>query len=188
MPSAENHCTSTTDQHALGQKWALIYSHWRASGPPQQVFNNLWLLVGLLWTRRAKENWCHSSLYNIPCLRRQFATHGIPDEVISNNGPPFQSQQFEAFARKWMFGHRTTSPYHSQANGLVERAVKTAKSLLRTAIKAGEHPWLAILTYRNTPTQGMDTSPVQRLRSRRTKNLVADGWEALGASSYTVNR
>ena len=105
-------------------------------------------------------------------LRRQFATHGIPDEVISDNGPPFQSQQFEAFARKWMFRHRTTSPYHSQANGLVESAVKTAKSLLRTAIKAGEDPWLAILTYRNTPTQGMDTSPVQRLMSRRTKTLL----------------
>ena len=68
-----------------------------------------------------------------------------------------------------MFRHRTTSPYHSQANFLVESAVKTAKSLLRTANKAGEDPWLAILTYRNTPTQGMDTSPVQRLMSRRTK-------------------
>ena len=71
-----------------------------------------------------------------------------------------------------MFRHRTTSPYHSQANCLVESAVKTAKSLLRTAIKAGEDPWLAILTYRNTPTQGMETSPVQRLMSRQTKTLL----------------
>ena len=71
-----------------------------------------------------------------------------------------------------MFRHRTTCPYHSQANELVENAVKTAKSLLRTAIKAGEDPWLAILTSRNTPTRGLDTSPVQRLMSRRTETLL----------------
>ena len=41
--------------------------HWfiLTGGPPQQVFNNRWLLVELLWTRRAKENWCHSS-YAMP--------------------------------------------------------------------------------------------------------------------------
>ena len=32
--------------------------------------------------------------------------------------------------------------------------------------------YLALLDYRNTRTQGLDTSPVQRLMSRRTKTLL----------------
>lgn len=31
---------------------------------------------------------------------------------------------------------------------------------------------MAILDYRNTPTQGMDSSPAQRLMNRRTKTLL----------------
>ena len=33
---------------------------------------------------------------------------------------------------------------------------------------------MAILDYRNTPTQGIDSSPVQRLMNRRTKTLFAN--------------
>ena len=32
--------------------------------------------------------------------------------------------------------------------------------------------YLALLAYRNTPTQGWDTSPAKRLMSRRTKTLL----------------
>ena len=71
-----------------------------------------------------------------------------------------------------MFRHTTTSPYHPQSNGLAESTVKTAKKILRTAIANGEDAWLAILAHRNTPTQGMATSPAQRLLSRRTKTLL----------------
>ena len=50
--------------------------------------------------------------------------------------------------------------------------MKTAKRILRKSIKAGTDPGLAILDYRNTPTQGMISSPAQRLMSRRTKTLL----------------
>ena len=108
----------------------------------------------------------------VRCLRRHFATHGIPDIVVSDNGPQFASDVFRQFAKKWMFKHVTTSPYHPQANGMAESAVKVAKVLLRTALASGEDPWLSILTYRNTPTPGMNTSPAQRLMSRPTKTLL----------------
>ena len=42
----------------------------------------------------------------------------------------------------------------------------------RKALDAKEEPYLAILDYRNTPTEGMDTSPAQRLMNRRTKTLL----------------
>lgn len=47
-----------------------------------------------------------------------------------------------------------------------------AKSLITKAKKARKDPYLAILAYRNTPSQNMDSSPAQRLFSRRTKTLL----------------
>jgi hypothetical protein len=46
------------------------------------------------------------------------------------------------------------------------------KNLIRKALDAGTDPYLAILDYRNTPTQGMESSPVQRLMNRRTRTLL----------------
>lgn len=44
--------------------------------------------------------------------------------------------------------------------------------VLKKSIRAGTDPYLTILDYRNTPTQGMTTSPEQRLMSRRAKTLL----------------
>ena len=107
----------------------------------------------------------------IRCLRRHFSTHGIPDELVTDNDPQFTADEFKTFSTSWMFRHTTTSPYHPQSNGLAESTVKTAKKILRTAIANGEDAWLAILAHRNTPTQGMATSPAQQLLSRSTTLL-----------------
>lgn len=37
---------------------------------------------------------------------------------------------------------------------------------------AGQDPYLAIQDHRNTPSQGLHTSPAQRLLSRRTRTLL----------------
>ena len=57
-------------------------------------------------------------------------------------------------------------------NVMAESAVKTVKRVIKKANKDGTHPWLAILDYRNTPPEGMNSSPAQRLLSRRTKTLL----------------
>ena len=56
-----------------------------------------------------------TSVKVIQCLRRQFSRHGIPDTVITDNGPQFSSDAFSQFSSKWMFCHITTSPYHAQS-------------------------------------------------------------------------
>ena len=65
--------------------------------------------------------------------------------------------------------HVTSSPAYPQSNGKVEAAVNSAKSVMRKSRKARTDPYLALLEYRNTPSQGLGTSPVQRLMSRRTR-------------------
>ena len=105
-------------------------------------------------------------------LKNHFARYGCPERVISDNGPQFSSEEFAQFANQWDFVHRTSSPGNSKANGKAESAVKTAKGLLRKAIDASTDPYLAFLDYRNTPTQGMESSPAQRLLNRRTRTLL----------------
>ena len=105
-------------------------------------------------------------------LKNHFARYGCPDRVISDNGPQFAAEEFATFAGAWDFEHRTSSPGNSKANGKAESAVKTAKMLIRKALEARTDPYLAKLDYRNTPTQGMESSPVQRLMNRRTRTLV----------------
>ena len=104
-------------------------------------------------------------------LKSHFTQYGIPDQVISDIGPQFASKEFADFAEKWDFEHLTSSPGNNKANGKAESGVKTAKHL-RKSIKAGKDPYLAILDHRNTPTQGMVSSPSQHLMSRRTKTLL----------------
>jgi len=105
-------------------------------------------------------------------LKSHFARYGIPDQVISDNGPQFTSDEFADFSRTWDFEHLISSPGNSKANGKAESGVKTVKRILKKSIRAGTDPYLAILDYRNTPTQGMMTSPAQRLMSQRTKTLL----------------
>ena len=108
----------------------------------------------------------------ILCLKRHFARHGRPDIVVSDNGPQFSSTEFSDFAAEWEFEHSTSSPYHSQSNGKAESAVKIAKSLFKKAIVSKTDIWKALLDWRNTPTVDMQSSPVQRLMSRRTRHSL----------------
>ncbi|XP_077978977.1 uncharacterized protein LOC144434400 [Glandiceps talaboti] len=57
--------------------------------------------------------------------KKWFATHGIPDIVTGDNGPPFSSTEYSHFADKYGFTckHDPISPKHSHANGLIEKAV-----------------------------------------------------------------
>ena len=116
--------------------------------------------------------WSTDTAAVVKCLKRHFARYGTPDEVITDNGPQFTSTGFSAFADTWMFHHKTTSPYRPQANGMVESAVKTAKMLIRMAEHSGGDVWMAMLDFRNTPSQGMATSPAQRMFNRRTQTSV----------------
>ncbi|XP_052233211.1 uncharacterized protein K02A2.6-like [Dreissena polymorpha] len=108
----------------------------------------------------------------INCLKGHFSIHGIPDTLISDNGPQLCSVEFSKFSQQWKFDHVTSSPYHSHSNGKAESAVKIAKGLNKRVTKSNMDNSKAILDWRNTPTEGMDSSPTQRLMSRRTRNTL----------------
>ena len=95
----------------------------------------------------------------IQFLKEQFSRHGIPDCLVTDNGSQIVSQEFIQFATDWEFKHVTSSPRYPKSNGKAEAAVKIAKNLFKKAIKDGRDPWSVLLDYRNTPTEGMKSSP-----------------------------
>ena len=72
-----------------------------------------------------------SSSTVIQALKTIYARHGVPDEVRSDNGPQYHSEEFAQFAKEWGFKHTTSSPRYPQASGEVERAVRTVKGILK---------------------------------------------------------
>ena len=103
----------------------------------------------------------------IRAMNRQFALHGIPDELVTDNGPQFESHEYSRFAREYGFTIVKSSPYYSRGYGKAESA---AKNILKKFRK--EDPYLALLAYRDTPQQGYNYSPAQRLMSRRLKFIM----------------
>ena len=118
----------------------------------------------------------------ISAAKGVFSRHGIPDEFRSDNGPQFDSEEFEQFAKQYGFEHKTSSPYYPQGNALAERTVQTVKNLL----KKSKDPHMALLAYRSTPLPWCGLSPSQLLMGRTTKcslpqtrNQLAPKWSYL---------
>ena len=96
-----------------------------------------------------------SARATLPKLDRIFATHGIPEVIRSDNGPPFQSKEFADYATYMGFIHRRVTPLWPEANGEVENFMKPLKKICRTAQLEGR-PWKKELytflrNYRATP-------------------------------------
>ncbi|UYV76924.1 K02A2.6-like [Cordylochernes scorpioides] len=92
-------------------------------------------------------------------LRETFARFGIPETMMSDNGPPFRSEIMTDFCIRWGIKQLFSSPHLHRSNGLAER---------NTLIKCRDErsdPYLAILAYRNTPKNDLP-SPAQLCLSR----------------------
>ena len=59
-----------------------------------------------------------------------FSIEGYPDEIVSDNGPPFQSKEFAKFLSGLGIKHTTSSPGYPHSNGFIERHIQTVKTML----------------------------------------------------------
>ena len=102
-------------------------------------------------------------------LKSIMARHGVPETLVSDNGPQFSSKEFVLFAKDYGFSHITSSPGHASGNGEVERAVRTIKELLYAA----KDPYSALLNYRSTPLAN-GYSPAELLMSRKIRTKLPE--------------
>ena len=70
-----------------------------------------------------------SSSSIITDLKSVFARYGMPEIMISDNGPQYVSWEMKQFARQYGFN----LIHYLQSNGQAERAVQTVMKLLKQA-------------------------------------------------------
>ena len=108
----------------------------------------------------------------IDAMRSQFARHGSPEVLVSDNGPQFACREFRTFTQLWDIEHVTSSPRYPQSNGQAERAIGTVKNLMKKALEDGSDVQLALQSFRNTVREGYSASPAQLLFSRRCRTSL----------------
>ncbi|KAL4008088.1 hypothetical protein ACER0C_001940 [Sarotherodon galilaeus] len=137
---------------------------------PHSVPERPWQKIGFIEVEWLKSDTRSATV--ITHLKSQFARHGIPETVISDNGPQFSSHEFQDFAKEWEFCHNTMSPHHAQSNGMAERGVQTVKLLLKKAKAEGNDPYLSLMNLRSTPLEDIGASPAQLLMGRRIRTRL----------------
>ena len=117
-----------------------------------------------------------TSLCTIKALMQIFSTHGLPERVVSDNGPQFCSQEFKNFLDVNGIHHTFSAPYHPATNGEAERFVQTFKHNMKCRqansanISTCIHKFL--LAYRTTPHTTTGISPSNLLMGRRIRSKL----------------
>ncbi|XP_037930064.1 uncharacterized protein K02A2.6-like [Teleopsis dalmanni] len=107
-------------------------------------------------------------------MREIFATHGIPDTIVSDNRRTFVSEEFEKYLKLSGIKHIRTAPYHPSSNGQAERFVQTIKNHLKKMQSSDINKNLAniLLHLRTTPNANSNSSPAEILMGRKLKTLL----------------
>ena len=96
-----------------------------------------------------------TSTHTITILRQMFSAYGLPQQLITDNGPQFSSSEFTTFCAANGIKHVRTSPYHPSSNGLAEQFVQSFKIAMKKSDKDGlslsHHLAIFLLSYRTTP-------------------------------------
>src|SRR5262249_11983552 len=70
-----------------------------------------------------------------------FADVGFPKIIQSDNGSEFVNALITNVTKAVGIDHRLVTPYHPQANGLVERNVQTAIAAIRKQLRGAKQEW-----------------------------------------------
>ena len=102
-------------------------------------------------------------------LKSVFSDFGIPEVIISDNGPCYKSEEFHKFCARFDILYQTGASYNHQANSITEHAIQTIKHLMP---KNQNDTWLALLILKLTPISGIDRSPAEHLCNRRFRTNI----------------
>ena len=119
-----------------GQPWSRIHVDY--AGP---LYGKMYLIIidaHSKWLEVHITSGCTTAT-TIDKLQLSFSISGLPQVLVSDNGPPFSSSEFQDFMKQNRINHVNTVPYHPASNGLAEHAVKTFKSALKKLLVHFSH-------------------------------------------------
>jgi transposase InsO family protein len=112
----------------------------------------------------------------ITAMEGIFRTHGHPQSIRTDNGPPFASKEFESFLQHLGIEHKKGIPYWPQSNGEVERCSQTILKAIRIANLEGTSWKIALenflFQYRTTPHSTTGLSPDKLLMGRTLRDKL----------------
>ena len=100
-----------------------------------------------------------------------FSRVGIPTEILSDQGTQFTSNLMKEVSRLLSIKQLTTTPYHPQCNGLVERFNGTLKTMLKRMCAEKPKDWdryidALLFAYREAPQESIGFAPFEMLYGR----------------------
>ncbi|KAK3742123.1 hypothetical protein QZH41_004761 [Actinostola sp. cb2023] len=154
-----------------GQPWSRL--HIEYAGP---YMGGMFLIVVDSYSKWLEVHLMKSttSTATIEKLRERFATHGLPETVVSDNGTNFTSAEFAEFMKKNGIKHIRVAPYHQASNGQAERAVRIFKEGFAKMKSGSVQTKLSrfLLSYRTTPQTTTGVPPSQLLMKRKPRVLL----------------
>ncbi len=112
----------------------------------------------------------------IPKLDKIFAVHGIPAIARSDNGPPFNGEDYSRYLQALGIKVEWSTPKWPQGNALVEQFMQPLGKALNTA-KLDGRPWRQelqrfLLYYRTTPHSTTGVPPAELMFKRTVRGKL----------------
>jgi len=109
-----------------------------------------------------------TSATTIEALRSMFATHGLPEVLVTDNGTQFTSGEFQTFLERNGIRHLRSAPYHPATNGQAERAVQLFKQNMEKNTEGSINTRVSrfLFNYRRTPHTTTGVPPAELLLGR----------------------
>ena len=93
-------------------------------------------------------------------LKSIFAEYGIPEILVSDNGPQYSSHDFTAFCNQWGINHVTSSPRYPRVMDVLKEWYRRSKPFSRKQKhRAKTHIWLGCHTGSPQLTQNCQLQP-----------------------------
>ena len=177
-------CTGCQDtQHAPPKaplhQWELPALPWQRihvdfAGPFK---NKMWMIVV-----DALSKWPEvipmaavTTLATVDSLGHIFAQHGLPEQLVSDNGPQFTSSEFNTFLESIGTRHIRSAPFHPATNGLAERFLQTFKQAMRSNADMSAAKFLPkfLLAYRTMPHTSTNATPASCLMNQELRTRLS---------------
>ena len=122
----------------------------------------------------AHSKWIEVFKMNSTTATATFARFGIPESIVSDNGPQFTSSEFAEFCHLNGIRHVRVPPYHPSSNGLAKCAVQTFKKGFKKMSEGSVQDKIScfLFSYRITPQTTMGTSPADLLMGRTLRSRL----------------
>ena len=117
-----------------------------------------------------------NSFSTIRTLKHWFASLGLPNQLVTDNGPQFTSLEFGSYMKANGMNHLRSAAYHQSSNGQAERYVQTVKKGLKSNTKTEgpiqEKVDSFLMAYRSTQSTVSGESPSKLLYGREMQTIL----------------